>query len=223
MKGRRSIDIGRLVGPGSRSSHPLEAPAGEASPSVLPGLSGGEINCTDCHGNDTPGGPRGPHGSRIRGILKTGYASIDGSNESAATYALCYGCHNRAVLLDSAVFPEHRRHVVDLRASCSTCHDPHGSTENRALIRIGDEGSASEVAPSGLAGILAFESFAPGSGNCYVTCHGYDHGPASYGMAPSADRSPLLQPTAPERSVSSPERSSPPPPRRIRPRRDDRR
>jgi hypothetical protein len=52
---------------------------------------------------------------------------------------------------------------------------------NRALIRFGEETFDVGVGPSVEAGRLEFISDAPGSGTCYVTCHGYDHSPGYYG------------------------------------------
>lgn len=173
-------DIGDLIDPRNPSYHPVQAPATGGSPSVLPRLAGKEINCTDCHGNSAAGA-RGPHGSLVRFLLRSGYTTSDGAEESPSTYDLCYDCHERATLLDDTTFPEHRLHVVEERTSCSTCHDPHGSVQNRALIRFYEGAFVTGVSASGSTGRLAFVSDGPGSGACYLTCHGEDHGPESYG------------------------------------------
>ncbi len=175
-------DISRLLYPGNPSYHPVEAPAAGGSPSVIESLRGGQINCTDCHGNADPTGPRGPHGSPVQYILRRGYTTTDGP-ESQEAYALCYACHDRDKVLHSPSFPEHGEHIVEIGASCATCHNPHGSVINRALIRFGEETIISGVAPSPSTGRLAFESTGPGSGACYLICHGKDHGPATYGSA----------------------------------------
>ncbi len=177
------LDLSRLTNPNNPSFHPVEAPAGERSPSVRPELSGREINCTDCHGNSDASGPRGPHGSAVQYILRAEYATVDGMEESAATYALCYNCHERSMVLDESPFEYHRLHVVEQRASCATCHSAHGSLDNRGLIRFGEEVFFGSVGPSMASGRLAFSSSAPGSGSCLLTCHGYDHAPESYGVA----------------------------------------
>ncbi len=197
------LDVSRLLNPNNRSYHPVEGPSGASSPSVLPSLAGKEINCTDCHGNSDPTGPAGPHGSAVRFILSAEYTTLDGGAESSSAFALCYGCHDRDKVLDGSPFPEHRMHVVDERASCATCHNPHGSVENRSLIRFGEETTLAGVAPSGLADRLGFESTGPGSGACYVSCHGHDHAPAVYGglqpepIPSRALRSPGTRPTRP--------------------------
>ena len=95
----------------------------------------------------------------------------------------CACCHDREEVLSGSRFPYHRQHVVDQRASCSTCHNPHGSVDNRALIRFGEDfGSSLGVSPSIQSGRLAFESEMEGSGACFLMCHGVDHDPKRYGV-----------------------------------------
>lgn len=174
-------DISRLLSPENRSFHPVEAPASERSPSVPAGLQGQYVNCTDCHGNADPGGPRGPHGSSVPFLLRSQYVTTDGNPETADAYALCYGCHNRQqVLAKASPFKEHKKHVVEEGTSCATCHNPHGSVGNRALIRFGEETSIAGVSPSA-SGRLEFISNGPGSGACYLRCHGKNHDPEAYG------------------------------------------
>ena len=175
------LDLSRLLSPANRSYHPVEAPAIDPSPSVLPRLSGRHINCTDCHGDSNPAAPRVPHGSAVPYVLRSAYATTDGARESPSAYELCYDCHQREAVLERSSFPLHEEHVVEGRASCATCHNPHGSVDNRALIRFGEETVIGAVAPSPSTGRLAFVSMAPGSGACYLSCHGFDHGPATYG------------------------------------------
>jgi len=183
VKTQSVTDISRLLNPNNSSYHPVEAPSMEGSASILTPMSGAEIDCTDCHGNSDPAGPAGPHGSRVPFILRAAYTTVDGGPESPAAYGLCYTCHERERVLDSPVFPEHRLHIVERRASCATCHNPHGSVTNRALIRFGEETVVSGVSPSASTGRLGFESTAAGSGTCYLTCHGQDHAPETYGAA----------------------------------------
>jgi len=174
-------DIGGLIDPRNPSFHPVKSPSKDGAPSVLTSMAGREINCTDCHGNAASGGARGPHGSPVKGILKVGYSATDGNAESEQAYGLCYSCHSRAAVLDSERFPQHRLHVTSVKASCSTCHNPHGSASLRALIRFDEKPARSMVAPTAMTGQLAFVSDSPGSGACYLSCHGYEHAPATYG------------------------------------------
>jgi predicted CXXCH cytochrome family protein len=180
---RSLLDKSRLFNPNNASYHPVEAPAKSDSPSIVEELAGVEISCTDCHGNSDPDGPAGPHGSGEAFLLKFNYTTVDGNEESEEAYSLCYTCHEREKVLASTLFPEHQQHIVDEATSCATCHNPHGSIDNRALIRFGEETTLGGVSPSGLTGQLAYESMGLGSGACYLTCHGYDHSPETYGGA----------------------------------------
>lgn len=208
---RDPMDVSGRFDPRNMSFHPVEAPARNGSPSTRPEVSGQQINCTDCHGNSEAGTP-GPHGSAVRFLLRREYTTLDGQEEAASVYALCYGCHDRERVLRSSAFPEHQRHVVELSISCATCHDPHGSPESRALIRFGDGRSLSGVVESVFAGRLAFEDGGPGAGACYLTCHGYDHAPAVYGGLPTPPVEALViddRPVDPERppALDRPRRS----------------
>lgn len=218
-------DMSRLLNPNNRSFHPIEATAVERSPSVGVALTGKEINCTDCHGNSDAAGPRGPHGSGVQYILRANYPTADGSAETATTYALCYRCHDRDKLLNGSAFPEHGKHITEIKATCATCHNAHGSVNNRALIRFGEETNLAGVSPSAKTGKLAFVSTGSGSGACYLTCHGEDHAPESYGSAklvvkrggdPLSALAPLQPPAPPERRPVSP--GAPPPRERRNPR-----
>ena len=174
-------DIDGLLDPRSASFHPVKAVARGTSPSARTVVNGADMSCSTCHGSDSESGVGGPHGSNVQFILRAPYSTLDGNEESERTYGLCYSCHDRDAVLQSQNFPEHRRHVVDLKTSCATCHNPHGSYTDRAMIRFEDDATLAAVAPSLAIDRLAFESSAPGSGLCYLTCHGFDHAPAGYG------------------------------------------
>lgn len=175
-------DIGSRTTSTNRSYHPISAPSPEKSMSVEAALSGKMINCTDCHGSNDPAGPRGPHASDVRGLLKKLYRQEDGAPESKSSFELCYGCHDRDVVLTRSTFPLHAKHVVEHRIACSTCHDPHGALATRAMVRVA-EGDRPGITPSVKTGRLAFISDSPASGSCYLNCHGVEHGPETYGAA----------------------------------------
>jgi len=178
--------------PSAVSYHPVAAAAKATSAPSLkaPWTLTSIITCTDCHDNDTgpkaptPGtGPSGPHGSSFKHLLAGRY-DMDASNttESATTYALCYKCHDRTIILSTASFLEHDRHVRSQNASCSICHDSHGisstqgtTTNNAHLINFDKR----FVTPSS-SGILRWEQTTPGHGRCYLTCHGDNHNPETY-------------------------------------------
>lgn len=185
-------DLGLLFDPRNPSYHPVLALSSGDVPSLLPPLSSDSmINCSDCHASDDPGAPKGPHGSRVPGLLGADYARQDGQPESPSTYRLCYRCHDRDVVLDSDPFPLHRLHVVEDRAPCGLCHDPHGATAARALIRFNEVTSITGVNASG-SGRLGYESDSAGSGACYLSCHGVDHDPLGYGPLFTADGRPRM-------------------------------
>ncbi len=184
------------------------APAGLSTSST--------INCTDCHNNDGgpkagATGPNGPHGSQYAPLLVRQYITADPTVESPATYALCYNCHNRSSILGNQSFPRHSFHIgggtrmgggggggmggggggggmATVNAPCNNCHDPHGisvtqgnSTNNSKLINF----NTGQVSPSS-SNILRYESTGTFSGRCYLTCHGMNHNPCTYGAAGGA-------------------------------------
>lgn len=150
------------------------------------------LYCSDCHNSDKARnsggtGANGPHGSAYNHILErryelepapatpggstTGVSYVSGIN---GTYALCDKCHDVAnhVLTSNSAFPRHRQHVVNERASCSTCHAAHGIqggslVNNSRLINF----DTRIVGPDSQ-GRLRFDSSARA---CYLRCHGDDH------------------------------------------------
>jgi predicted CXXCH cytochrome family protein len=174
-----------MFDPANPSFHPIEAPGKNTRvPSLIaPWTTSSTMYCSDCHDNDTgpkaspPGtGPAGPHGSSIKHLLVARYdADLSSTSESAATYALCYKCHNRTIVLSSTSFSGHN-HAIGQRASCSFCHDPHGisstqgnSTNNKFLINF----DTRFLTPS--SGILRIDDLGAGSVRCYMVCHGENH------------------------------------------------
>ncbi len=160
----------------SQSYHPVMAPGRNFDvPSLsFPLTPSSMIKCTDCHNNEDALGPRGPHGSRYEHILARNYYDNDGP-EGPSRYALCYGCHRRESILGNESFPYHREHVSVLSVSCRTCHNSHGSLMNSHLIDFDNI----SIRPSG-SGILEFIDFGEKAGQCFLTCHGKDHDPATY-------------------------------------------
>ena len=140
------------------------------------------MRCTDCHTNDDPNGPRGPHGSNHRFLLSGNYDIDPVTEESPLAYEFCYSCHDRFSILDNESFPLHREHIVGdpIRGipgtSCFTCHASHGSVEYAHLLRF----NANAVSPDRTTGQIRYLSMGERSGECYLSCHGYDHGPERY-------------------------------------------
>jgi len=141
------------------------------------------ISCRDCHGNDNPSGPKGPHGSNFPGLLVANYEMQDGRPESESEYALCYKCHDRASILANESFPYHTLHIEGDRAvigsgtSCYTCHDSHGSSRYANLIRFNED-----VVSPNQDGKLEFkqQGVATRHGSCLLNCHGVEHNPKEY-------------------------------------------
>ena len=165
-----------LMSTSNPSYHPVIGPGKNRDvPSLLlPYTSSSTITCTDCHNNNDATGPRGPHGSTYRYILKKNFDSSDGP-EGDYQYALCYSCHRRTSILGNESFPLHNHHISTVGTSCRTCHSPHGSTINTHLISFD---SLSITASSG--GRMDYIDTGARSGECYLTCHDRDHNPEIY-------------------------------------------
>jgi ribosomal protein L40E len=145
------------------------------------------IACTSCHNSSNASsaggsGPEGPHGSTFEPILVRNYLTIDNTPESAANYALCYGCHSRDSILNDESFAGHRKHVVEENSPCNACHDPHGisntqgtSINNSHLINF----DTSIVFPN-QNGQLGFVDNGDREGSCDLLCHNKDHDEITY-------------------------------------------
>ncbi len=183
-------NLRRVFDPSSPSSHPVTAPGRNADvPSLIPALTATrQVYCTDCHSSDDgPGaggsGARGPHGSIYPYLLERSYVVGDSAPESPMTYALCYKCHDRDVLLSTrSAFPLHRRHVVEQQTPCSVCHSSHGvsalrgtATGNAHLIDF-DLNVVKRVAGA----LQPYTSDGPRRGTCSVSCHGTTHDAVPY-------------------------------------------
>jgi predicted CXXCH cytochrome family protein len=190
---RRSVtevNLRRLFDPSSPSFHPVVAPGRNADvPSLIAPLTvANQIYCSDCHASDTgPGagsqGARGPHGSSWPHLLERALSTEDGTVEGPSAYALCYKCHDRAVLLsERSAFRLHGRHVRDASTPCTACHDPHGVSSlrgnpvnNAHLIDF----DVSIVKPNSR-GSLSYTSRGLRSGSCSMRCHGVEHQEMGY-------------------------------------------
>jgi predicted CXXCH cytochrome family protein len=179
--------------PSNLSFHPIEVTGKNPNvPSLIaPWTVASLMTCTDCHNNDQgPGaggtGPRGPHGSAFSPLLEQRLVFSDYTPESPAAYALCYQCHSRNSILGDQSFKAvnssgqargHQYHIVVQQAACTTCHDSHGVVSMPHLINF----NTIYVTPSstGASGIQ-YITTGKFSGNCTLTCHGFNHAATSY-------------------------------------------
>jgi len=178
---RPSINLRRQISPAAASSHPFVLPRSSAEvPSLMPGLAGRMLDCSDCHNSNNARafggtGPNGPHGSTFDHLLALRYETRDFSTESASAFALCYRCHNRASILGDESFSLHRRHIVDVRSPCSACHDPHGVTGSRSNAGHLINFDRSIVTRTPLAPRIQYRDLGPFQGSCTLRCHGVNH------------------------------------------------
>ncbi len=183
------------------SFHPVAGPRRNSEvPSLLSPLNAGSvITCTDCHNSDNArsaggSGANGPHGSLNDGLLVRNLDTADFTSESADSYALCYGCHDRQSILNDESFSRHRRHIVDIRTPCVVCHDPHGvyrgqgnATNHSHLLNF----DLAVVTPADTSTGRRVEYVDTGrfSGTCTMTCHGFPHVNFPYANATAAGAS----------------------------------
>lgn len=159
---------------------------------IVPQTPASRTPCTACHNNEaaavTAGSaPRGPHGSNYRPILAAEYhLDATAGPESYQLYALCYRCHDRTTLLNRRDGFPHQLHVAEVGASCAVCHDAHGSRRNPHLINfMSRDVTGKVVVTASRSGQLEYVSVGNGTGRCFLTCHGTDHGPKDYPAAQS--------------------------------------
>ena len=162
-------DVARLFSVGNRSFHPVEnVGLSQHVPSLKDGWSEQSlITCSDCHGNDDPYGPQGPHGSSIPHILKASYSDIPYA--SLEEQELCFKCHDQRKIVGNDGFKFHNLHINRAGYSCSACHNPHGSIDSPGLIDL------DQPYIKGVNGIKKVESMEPGHGTCTLQCHAAKH------------------------------------------------
>jgi len=137
------------------------------------------IQCSSCHNNDAAAA--GPHGSQYSPILEKQYDTTDNTLKTEQSYALCSKCHNSlAFTTDVPGKFQHAQHLADGKTSCAACHDAHGSERYPGLINfmLFDKTGLPVVSKSSALQRLEYIPFATG-GQCYLSCHGVNHEPAT--------------------------------------------
>jgi len=172
-------NIAREFSSSNQSYHPVESQGRSTDvPSLLQDYNTTSIiYCSTCHGSNDPNGPQGPHGSQFRPLLVANYDTRDNVGESPQAFALCYSCHSRSSILGDQSFNGHRKHIVEYRAACATCHDPHGVQQNTHLINF-DRSVVTRSPTAGTGPIFNDRGFRTGS--CTLSCHGADHNDMRY-------------------------------------------
>lgn len=154
------------------------------------------LYCTDCHNHDAARGvggaaANGPHGSRYNHILERRYEfepvpvtpgdsgiGVSYSSGVSGPYALCDKCHDvEGILNHDTVFRRHKLHVLEQRASCSTCHAPHGIQNGNLQSNGHLLNPDTKIVGPDSRGRLRIDT---ASRTCYLRCHGQDHHPESY-------------------------------------------
>jgi len=155
------------------------------------------LYCTDCHNSDgarAQGGTaaNGPHGSRYNHILERRYefeplpasagdstAGMTYSSGVSGPYALCDKCHDveQGVLGSDTVFRRHKLHVVDERASCATCHAPHGVQGGNVQLNAHLVNLDTMIVGPNRSAVLRIDT---GARTCSLRCHGKDHNNETY-------------------------------------------
>jgi predicted CXXCH cytochrome family protein len=203
-------DVSTELNPNNRGAHPVRAglnsQTGSTSPKPLvaaqmsapwaTNLGTQAMYCSDCHGEDTAGEPKGTHGSSIA-RMKKGTGKYWPKNSAGAFYTLgnknandshlaglfCRNCHPlRSATANTWYNNVHQEHSgAQLgNVACVACHSvvPHGTKRSRLI------GYASEPAPYNAGGAGAYEKLvlsgfkkaASRTGysksNCYSTASG---------------------------------------------------
>ena len=171
-------NVRREFDPNRAAFHPIETRGRNPDvPSLIGGWTTSSVmTCWDCHA----GSSGGPHGSDFRWILKLRYDTANSTGESAAAYALCYSCHSRTSILNDESFRRHRQHIVGERASCSICHDAHGSDPHAGNVSGTHLVNFRTDVVSPQSGTLAFRDNGRFRGSCTLRCHGEGHNNESY-------------------------------------------
>ena len=86
------------INPVNRATHPIAGTGANQSANwpnstfVSPWTKTSRVQCSDCHGSDNPSGPKGPHGSANKFVLRGSRAPWSGVADEA--HVVCFLCHD---------------------------------------------------------------------------------------------------------------------------------
>jgi len=138
----------------------------------------GNYGCRHCHDE---------HGSANNSLLEEAYATTDYTPYAAASYQLCWACHdeNGTIWQMNRFRNQHSRHVNTANTPCIVCHDVHAPYDagETGLINF-NFAVLSGYDIAYLAGYDASSSFiinlATNRGTCSIACHGRTHTDRTY-------------------------------------------
>ncbi len=161
--------LATLFNPANPSYHPVEAPIRDSglrdAALVGPWQTGATMYCSDCHRSDPETPTSGPHTSKCASLLA---ASFGKAAPRGREGDLCAICHESQVYVAGAEGSRfrgpggHGDHVQGSSIACYQCHDVHGNSFTKHLIRI--------VAGADSSGTTAF-THDPAGGGCLSDCH----------------------------------------------------
>ena len=186
----RDRTCGSMFAASAASFHPVAAPGRslDVPGPDAPARPRRPVFCGDCHGSDSgPGaggaGTPGPHGSIYPFLLERHYATRDFSAESPASYALCYKCHDRDVLLSpQSGFRAQPGRTSGPRAGrprAPPATPPTASPLAARRRRTPTSWTSTPRSWAGPAGVRRYRSLGPRRGSCALTCHGTAHDEAT--------------------------------------------
>lgn len=178
---RADHDLGTLFQPGAVSAHrpgALSATRLEL-PSLRLGLTKRSLDCSSCHDNPSPTGPRGPHASPFPHLLKASYGREgDVGLVGERMNELCFSCHDRTSILGNQSFPWHAQHVAGFTAASKMAGSAALRSTSKPVLGSGSVG---------FRGLNVGSGSGVGQPAACATCHD-PHGSVKYPALISFDK-----------------------------------
>lgn len=149
-------DIAKEFNPANKAFHSVEANSPNTKGIFVNGYGpNSRLWCTDCHGRNGGGSPKGPHGSDYPKILKGEWNANTGKGVNDYLTHLCFRCHdknaygkaansgpfrdsNQTGFYNSSRGNLHDYHSNKATYGCQYCHARvvHGNNDNKHLIVV---------------------------------------------------------------------------------------